>query len=137
MGFWVKERAWSGETGVNSAKVEAALSASSWSSSFSSTCPEVAPATGPASVPGAAVLTVVEGKGVEMSGLGIDAAIGGGKGVEGLVAVLVETETAFGREPIWNEAMDILVRAGCWRGILEVDIPPRRVRERSMADVTM
>lgn len=135
MGFWVKERAWSGETGVNSANVEAALSVSSWISS--STCPEDAPDTGPASVPGAAVLALVEGKDVEISGLGIDAAIGGGKGVEGLVAVLVETETAFGREPIWNEAMDILARAGCWRWILEEDIPPRRVRERSMADVTV
>jgi hypothetical protein len=80
-------------------------------------------------------LAVVGGKGV--SGFGIDAAIGGGRGVEGLVAVLVEADTAFGREPIWNEAMDILATVGCWKQILEAEIPPKREKERSMAGVMM
>lgn len=60
--------------------------------------------------------------------------MGGGRGVEGVVAAFDETATALGRVPMWNEARAILLTATAWGCCLQspVGTPPRRAKLRSM-----
>ena len=120
MGFRVKERACSGETGVNSAN---ALLSSEDSETSSGDDAATAGSDG-----------VVDADVVVAVGVVASVFMGGGNGVEGVVAAFDETATALGRVPTWNEARAILLTARAWGCCLKspVETPPRRAKLRSM-----